>query len=115
MINMGTLLLIVSALLFTIRKGISDILYDYKTEPPLMNALAYLSGFICPVIAYSIAIPPLHWLLAIVLNIGIIWLFSGSLLRAYLIRFASGKGLIYDGFQVFVAAWITFILGLILH
>ena len=110
---MGTLLLIVSALLFTIRKGISDILYDYKTEPPLMNALAYLSGFICPVIAYSI--PPLHWLLAIVLNIGIIWLFSASLVRAYLIRFASGKGLLRDGFEVFVAAWITFILGLILH
>lgn len=115
---MGTILLIVAGLLFTIRFGISRLLFSpmsVESETVIMSSISILSALICSTIAYTYAIPNLHWFFALIINIAFSLLFSDKLTYVYLSMFASGKSLTNDGLIAFRFAWIAFILGLILH
>ena len=118
---MGTFLLIVSGILFIATFGIhmfitSGIKSDQPlyVKNPLLSLIPWISGFILPVIPFTI-VTDVHWLGIFFINLVVVFILGPALTKAILVRFASGKGLGNDMLYSFVAGIITLIIGLALN
>ena len=82
------------------------------TQNPIMSTIPWISGFILPVIPFSIVFE-LHWLAIFFINLGVVYILGPVLTKGFLVRFASGKGFGYDMLYSFVGGIITLVIGLI--
>ena len=116
---MATFLLIISAILFIVTFGIHMMIDNGNqldkpmyTKDPLMSAIPWISGFILPVIPFSI-ITDFHWLTIFIVNLAVVFLVGPALTKGIIVRFATGKGLGRDMFQSFIGGIIALVIGLI--
>jgi hypothetical protein len=82
------------------------------TINPILSAIPWVSGFILPVISFTIVFE-YHWLAIFFINIAVVCILGPILTRGFLVRFARGKGLGYDMFYLIIGGIITLIIGLI--
>jgi hypothetical protein len=118
---MGAILLIISAILFIATFGIHVIIAraDKFDQPmyihnPLMTSIPWISGFVLPVIPFSILFD-VNWIAIFFINIAVVWLLGPMLTKAFLVRFASGKGLGKDMLTSFIAGIVVLIIGLLVN
>jgi hypothetical protein len=116
---MGTVILIISAVLFISTFGIHSFISNGNefdkpmyTSNPLMSSIPWISGFIIPVVIWS-QITELHWIALFFINLAVVWILGPMLTKGFLVRFASGKGLGKDMFTAFIAGIVTLIIGLL--
>lgn len=116
---MATFFLIISAILFIATFGIhiminSDDQWDKPmyTRDPIMSAIPWISGFILPVIPFTLVFE-FHWLAMFFINLAVVYILGPILTRGLLVRFASGKGLGPDMVYSFIGGIISLIIGLI--
>ena len=116
---MGTVILIISAVLFISTFGIHSFILNGSefdkpmyTSNPLMSAIPWISGFIIPVIIWT-QITDFHWIALFFINLAVVWILGPMLTKGFLVRFASGKGLGKDMLTAFIAGVITLIIGLL--
>ena len=116
---MATLFLIISAILFIGTFGIHMMIITRDpldrpayTREPVMSAIPWISGFILPVIPFTIVFE-YHWLAIFFINLVVVFFLGPILTKGLLVRFASGKGLGNDILYSFVGGIITLIIGLI--
>ena len=117
--DMSTLLLIVSAILFIATFGIHIMINmgnpldrpAYTTDC-IMSSIPLISGFILPVIPLAI-VSGFHWLAVFFINLFVSLILGPMLTRAFLVRFASGKGLGKDMMYSFIIGVVTLVIGLI--
>jgi hypothetical protein len=79
-----------------------------------MNVMPYISGFILPVIPLAILLP-VHWVIIFLLNPFFFYIAGPFLTRAYLVRFAWGRGAGWDMLYCFIGGIITLMIGLIIR
>lgn len=79
-----------------------------------MNIIPYVSGFILPVIPFAILLP-VHWLIIFILNAFFLYIAGPLLTKAYLVRFAWGRGAGWDMLYSFVSGIVTLMIGLIIR
>ena len=116
---MSTLLLVVSAILFIATFGIHIMINmgdpldrPAYTRDPIMSSIPLISGFILPVIPFTI-VSGFHWLAIFFINLIVVLTLGPMLTRAFLVRFASGKGLGKDMMSSFIIGIVTLVIGLI--
>ena len=116
---MSTFFLLVSAILFIGTFGIHMLIATGSildkplyTRDPVMSAIPWISGFILPVIPFTI-VTELHWLAIFFINLVVVYILGPILTRGLLVRFASGKGHGYDMIYSFVGGLIGLIIGLL--
>lgn len=116
---MATFFLIVSAILFIATFGIHMTINSgdqldkpMYTRDPIMSAIPWISGFILPVIPFTIVFE-YHWLAIFFINLAVVYILGPMLTKGLLVRFASGKGLGHDMLYSFIGGTITLIIGLI--
>jgi len=118
---MSTILLIIGAVLLISTFGIYSRMKNESIEgiipmyslKPLMTAIAWISGFVLPVVAWANIIE-FHWLVLFFINIPVVWFLGPWLTKGFLVRFASGKGLDKDFSTALAAGVIALAIGLIL-
>ena len=118
---MGAVLLIISAILFISTYGIHAIITNReKFDQPLyvhnqlMTSIPWVSGFILPVIPFSTVFEA-NWVAIFFINLAVVWLLGPMLTKAFLVRFASGKGLGKDMQTSFIAGIVVLIIGLLVN
>jgi hypothetical protein len=116
---MGTVILIISAVLFISTFGIHSFISNGSefdkpmyTSNPLMSSIPWISGFIIPVVIWT-QITEFHWIALFFINLAVVWILGPMLTKGFLVRFASGKGLGKDMFTAFIAGIVTLIIGLL--
>lgn len=116
---MATFFLIISAILFIATFGIHIMInsgdqFDKPmyTKDPVMSAIPWVSGFILPVIPFTIVFE-YHWLAIFFINLAVVYILGPMLTKGILVRFASGKGLGHDMLYSFIGGIVTLIIGLI--
>jgi hypothetical protein len=115
---MSAFLLVVSALLFISTFGIHMMVISgdkfdrpMYTYNPLLNSIPWISGFILPVIALSIAFE-FNWFAIFIINMAIAYILGPFIMRAFLIRFSSGQSLGKDMVYSFTAGFVALLIGL---
>ena len=118
---MSTFFLIVSIWLFETTFGIKmrhdgDIEFDKPRllEKRGMVAMPYISAFVLAVIPFAILLP-VHWLIIFILNPFFFYIAGPVLTKAYLVRFAWGRGASWDMLYCFTGGVITLMIGLIIR
>jgi len=118
---MGVILLIISAILFIATFGIHAMITsgDKFDQPmyihnPLMTSIPWISGFVLPVIPFSIVFD-VNWIAIFFINLAVVWLLGPMLTKSFLVRFASGKGLGKDMLTSFIAGIVVLIIGLLVN
>ncbi|RYU93181.1 hypothetical protein [Emticicia agri] len=116
---MATFFLIVSIILFIATFGIhmainSGDQFDRPmyTRDPIMSAIPWVSGFILPVIPFTI-IFEYHWVAVFFINLAVVYILGPILTKVLLVRFASGKGLGHDMLYSFLGGIVALIIGLL--
>ncbi len=116
---MATVFLIISAILFIATFGIHMMInsgdeFDKPmyTRDPIMSAIPWVSGFILPVIPFTLVFE-FHWLVTFFINLVVVYILGPILTKGLLTRFASGKGLGQDMVYAFFGGIIMLIIGLI--
>jgi hypothetical protein len=111
--------LVISAILFITTFGIhatilSTSSFDHPLyiNNPLISSIPWISGFILPVLPFSIVFD-LNWVAIFFINLIGVWLLGPILTRALLVRFTSGKGLGRDLITSFIAGIVALIIGLL--
>ena len=116
---MATFFLIMSAILFiatfcihfTVNSG-GQFDKPMYTSHPIMSVIPLVSGFILPVIPFTIVLE-YHWLAVFFINLVVVFIIAPMLTKGLLVRFASMKGLGYYMLYSFIGGIITLIIGLI--
>lgn len=118
---MGTVILIISAFLFISTFGIhAAITSENKWEQPLyvnnplLSSIPWISGFLLAVIPLSIVFE-LNYIAVFFINLVLVWILGPMLTKAFLVRFASGKGLGNDMLVSFIAGLVSLIIGLLIN
>lgn len=116
---MATIFLIISAILFIATFGIHMMInsgdqFDKPmyTRDPIMSAIPWVSGFILPVIPFTLVFE-YHWLAIFFINLAVVYILGPMLTKGLLVRFASGKGFGHDMMYSFIGGIIALIIGLI--
>jgi steroid 5-alpha reductase family enzyme len=110
-------LFVISALLFLITFGInafipiSEDMRDSGYIDNFWKAKPIISGFILAPTSISLAFN-LNWFLSLLIIVVVTFTIIGYIVKAYLVRFASGKGLETDIKWTFILGIIFFIIGL---
>lgn len=115
---MGTLLLIIGAVLLISTFGIHSIIsnrneYDKPlyTKNPLMSSIPWISGFILPVIAW-VNIIEFHWIVLFFINLILVLILGPWLTKGFLVRLSGGEGLGKDMKTAFIGGIIALVIGL---
>jgi len=74
----------------------------------------YISAFVLPVIPFAILLP-VHWGIILILNPFFLFLAGPLLTKAYLVRFAWGRGPSWDMLYCFTGGIVTLTIGLIIR
>lgn len=116
---MGTVILIISAVLFISTFGIHSFISNGNEfdkpmylNNPLMSSIPWISGFIIPVIIWA-QVTDFHWIALFFINLVVVWILGPMLTKGFLVRFASGKGLGRDMITAFIAGIVMLIIGLL--
>jgi hypothetical protein len=118
---MSTFFLIVSAILFIATFGVHMAIDSgdqfgkpMYTRDPIMSSIPWVSGFILPVIPFTIVFE-YHWLAIFFINLAVVYIIGPMLTKGFLVRFASGKGLGQDMLNSFIGGIVTLIIGLLVR
>lgn len=118
---MSTFFLIVSIWLLEATFGIKvrgDDVVEFD-KPGLFNkrgavVIPYISALILPVIPFAILLP-VHWVLITIMNPFFLFAVGPLLTKAYMVRFAWGRGPSWDMLYCFSGGIITLVIGLLIR
>lgn len=79
-----------------------------------MVAMPYISAFVLAVIPIAVLLP-VHWLIIFILNPFFLYIAGPVLTKAYLVRFAWGRGPSWDMLYCFTGGLVTLVTGLIIR